>query len=119
MLKKNCLLNISGDKDRLLIVLSGEIDHHNAVWIRNEIDSKISELQPLRAVMDLSGIDFMDSSGLGLIMGRFSKMRALGGELSLLDPGERLMKIFTLAGLEKVVMIEHGDDAEKEVKNEN
>ncbi len=118
MLKNNCLLSMSEENDELKIIISGEIDHHSAVWVRNEIDAKISEMRPKEAVMDLSGIDFMDSSGLGLIMGRYTKMKAVGGELTLLDPSERLMKIFKLAGLEKIVRIEYGVDAE-EVKNED
>ena len=119
MLKKNFSLVMSEEKDGLFIRISGEIDHHSAVEVRNEIDSKIMELRPQRAVMDLSEIDFMDSSGLGLIMGRFSKMRAVGGELTLLDPSERIMKIFILAGLEKVVRIEFTSESKKEVRNEN
>ena len=119
MLKKNCLLSMSEERDGLMIVVSGEIDHHSAVWVRNEIDAKISELHPTRAVMDMSGIEFMDSSGLGLIMGRYSKMKAVGGELALLNPSDRLLRIFTLAGLEKIVRIEYSADMKKENKYEN
>ena len=117
MLKRNCLLNMSEEEGSLLITVSGEIDHHSAVWVRNEIDSRISELRPRVARMDLSGIEFMDSSGLGLIMGRYSKMKSFGGELSLIDPNERLLKIFRLAGLEKIVKIEYTRESGGE-KNE-
>ena len=113
MLRKNCLLDIKGDADELTVRISGEIDHHSAVSVRSEIDRKIAEIRPKRTVIELSGIDFMDSSGLGLIMGRYQKMRAIGGELVLREPNERILKIFRLAGLEKVVIIE-----EKENKNE-
>lgn len=113
MLKKNCLLDMSEKGDELLVRISGEIDHHSAVYVRGEIDKKIAELCPKRTVIELSGIDFMDSSGLGLIMGRVQKMRAVGGELILRDPNERVIKIFKLAGLEKIVKIEA-----KEKKNE-
>lgn len=119
MINKNCLLSMSEENEHLFIRISGEIDHHSAVGVRNEIDSKIMELRPKRAVMDLSGIDFMDSSGLGLIMGRFSKMRAVGGELTLLDPSDRIMKIFVLAGLEKIVKIEFSAESKEEVRHEN
>ena len=118
MLKKNCLLSMREEPDGLLIILTGEIDHHSAVRVRNEIDARICELRPQRAVMDLSGIDFMDSSGLGLIMGRYSRMRAIGGELSLRDPAERLLRIFVLAGLEKMVRIEYTSDSGRENANE-
>ena len=119
MLRKNCLLKMREENDTLIISLSGEIDHHSAVWVRNEIDMKISELRPSKAVIDLSTIDFMDSSGLGLIMGRYAKMRAVGGDLSLRNPGERLVKIFTLAGLEKIVKIEYVTNTDEEEEDED
>ena len=106
MLKKNCLLDMKEEGDRLLVRISGEIDHHSAVSVRTEIDSKISSLRPRITVLELSNIDFMDSSGLGLIMGRYQRMRAIGGELVLREPNERILKIFKLAGLEKIVVIE-------------
>lgn len=106
MLKKNCLLEMSEVGDELCVSLSGEIDHHSAVWVRAEIDERISACQPKRTVMELSGIDFMDSSGLGLIMGRYTKMKAIGGELVISRPGERMLKIIRLAGLERIVTIE-------------
>ena len=106
MLKKNCLLDIKEEGDQLLVRISGEIDHHSAVSVRAEIDSKISSVHPKKTVIELSNIDFMDSSGLGLIMGRYQRMRAIGGELVLRDPNERILKIFKLAGLEKIVVIE-------------
>ena len=106
MLKKNCSLNMSGDKEELLISLTGEIDHHSAVSVRTEIDEMIGQLSPKRAVLDLSNVDFMDSSGLGLIMGRYARMQAIGGKLFVRNPNERIVKIFKLAGLEKIVSIE-------------
>lgn len=106
MLKKNCQLEMSENGDELLICLKGEIDHHSAVRIRTEIDGRISRVRPSTAVMDLSSIDFMDSSGLGLIMGRYAKMQAVGGRLIVKNPNERIVKIFKLAGLERIVNIE-------------
>ena len=105
---RNCSLFISEDEGsaELLVVLKGEIDHHSAVWVRTEIDERIIRYRPLRTVMDLSGISFMDSSGIGLIMGRHTRMQAVGGVLVLREPNERIMKIFELAGLNRIVSIE-------------
>lgn len=113
MLKKNCMLDIREEGDQLLVRISGEIDHHSAVSVRTEIDSKISSARPKRTVIELSNIDFMDSSGLGLIMGRYQKMRAVGGELVLREPNERVLKIFKLAGLEKIVVIESKENKDE------
>ena len=115
MRKNNCLLSLDNAEGILVAVLSGEIDHHSAVWVRGEIDDAIASARPQRIILDLSGIDFMDSSGIGLIMGRYAKIRAIGGELCVRDPNERILKIFKMAGLEKIVSIEYSDDKGGEI----
>ena len=87
----------------------GEIDHHTAVSIRNGIDAAIFERRPRRLIMDLSGVTFMDSSGLGLIMGRFAVMKELGGDVVVYNPSPEIQSILTLAGLERVVRVEYAD----------
>ena len=94
------------DGENLILTVTGEIDHHSAVRIRADMDALILEVRPERTVIDLSEVDFMDSSGLGLIMGRYSLMQKLGGELSLRNPHSRIMKIFELAGLGRIIRIE-------------
>ena len=87
-------------KDGILYVsLIGEINHHSAVFVRQEIDEKIQELRPQNLVLDLAGVPFMDSSGLGLIMGRYQRMQELGGTLTVANPSAEHKKIFKLAGL--------------------
>ncbi len=98
----------------LTIRLGGEIDHHSAVNVRTSLDEEICRLRPQKTVLDLAEIEFMDSSGLGLIMGRYSLMQKLGGTLTLKSPNERLMKIFELAGLGRIIRIE--EDGEEESK---
>ena len=98
----------------MTVGVRGEIDHHTAADIRRDIDTLLFERRPARLVLDLSAVGFMDSSGLGLIMGRLALMERLGGELTLKNPNERLMKIFELAGLERMIRIEC--DTKKEEK---
>ena len=90
----------------LKIKLRGEIDHHCASAIRKAMDNEIFSKRPRGLIIDMSGVDFMDSSGLGFVMGRYSLMQRLGGELVLERPNERVTKIFELAGLERIVKIE-------------
>ena len=112
IIKKSCNFESDYKDGQLLVVLNGEIDHHSAVSVRSSIDAKIYEYRPRSMVMDLSKIEFMDSSGLGLIMGRYALMQRIGGELTLRNPNERVMKIFELAGLERIIKVE--EDKEKE-----
>ncbi|MBQ4135543.1 MAG: anti-sigma factor antagonist [Clostridia bacterium] len=109
MLKKNCTLELDGNREELTVILRGEIDHYTAAWVRSEIDASISELRPKRTVFVLSEIDFMDSSGIGLIMGRYAKMQNIGGTLAVRDPSDRVERIFKLAGLERIIELEKGE----------
>ena len=102
----NCFYELERFADTLRIRLSGEMDHHNAVTVRTELDALISEERPQRVVIDLSGIGFMDSSGLGFVMGRYALMQRLGGDFVIEEPNERIMKIFELAGLSRIIKIE-------------
>ncbi len=114
MLKHHCQYETAYGDGVLVIRLLGEIDHHSAVNVRTALDEEIMRLRPQKAVMDLGGIEFMDSSGLGLIMGRYSLMQKLGGTLTLRSPNERIVKIFELANLGRMIRIEA--DGEEESK---
>ena len=108
-------------RDQLLRVsLCGEIDHHGAVAMRTGIDSEILEDRPMKLILDLSAVDFMDSSGLGLILGRYSVMKSIGGELVVLNPTAGVMKILSLAGAERIIKIESVDiEAERQKNKDN
>lgn len=102
----NCFYEIERKDGLVRVRLVGEIDHHNAVALRTELDAFIGEERPQKLALDLSGIGFMDSSGLGFVMGRYALMQRYGGELVLESPGERTMKIFELAGISRMIKIE-------------
>lgn len=107
MNKSSCFFDLEKEEGSILrLTLHGEIDHHSAVQVRTEIDALVYEERPKLLVLDLSAIEFMDSSGLGLIMGRYALMQRLGGEIRLRNPHERIVKIFELAGLSRMVQIE-------------
>lgn len=91
--------------DQLIIAIEGDIDHHSAKYIREQIDHEIFASRCRVAVMELSGVDFMDSSGLGLILGRYTRMREVGGLLKLSNPSAQTMKILALAGADKLIPV--------------
>lgn len=93
----------------LRIKIHGDIDHHSAVAIRAGMDSLLYKIRPRRLYLDLSAVDFMDSSGLGLIMGRYALMKELGGDVVVCDPCAGVERIIKLAGLERVVRVERKD----------
>ncbi len=109
MLKKNCKLDFESSGDELLVFIKGEIDHYSAVWVRGEIDEEIAKRHPKTLVLVLAGIDFMDSSGIGLVMGRYARMQSIGGKLTVRAPSDRVERILRLAGIERIVNIEKGE----------
>ena len=100
----NVTLNLVGPE--LNVEISGEIDHHSARDLRRKIDEGLYYYRPKTVAMDLSRITFMDSSGLGLILGRFTLARELGGELRVVNPSETVAKILDLAGTSRLIRIE-------------
>ena len=97
--------------EALKIKLRGELDHHSAVAIRTQIDDMIRSKRPKSLNIDMSVIDFMDSSGLGLIMGRYAAMKDIGGELCVTDPSPRVQRIMSLAGMERMINISYTSSA--------
>lgn len=87
----------------LTIRIRGEIDHHTAAPMRADMDELLFSHRPTELVLDMSGVSFMDSSGLGLIMGRYGVLRQLGGRLILKDPSPETVSILRLAGMESTV----------------
>ena len=92
----------------LTALLSGEIDHHVARELREEIDGTAMRTRPSVLKLDFSGVQFMDSSGIGLIMGRYKNMRFMGGAVAAVHVNERILRILTLSGIYKVIDIYEG-----------
>lgn len=90
----------------LIAVLSGEIDHHCARPMRAEIDEKIEQCQPSVLVLDFAGVTFMDSSGIGLIMGRHRSMEEIGGEVIIRNPPQHIRRVMRISGMERIAQIQ-------------
>lgn len=97
---------ISFDNETLTVKIFGDIDHHCAKHIRESIDSSIFSFKPSTVLLDLSAVEFMDSSGLGLILGRFSTSGEMGAEFKIINPSRSVSKVLELAGIERIIKIE-------------
>ena len=106
MIKTSGKLDYTLDGGKLTLKLCGEIDHHSALSLRQSADDLLYRYRPITLVLDLSEIEFMDSSGLGFIMGRYALQKKLGGNIIMKDPNIRISKIIALAGLERIIKIE-------------
>lgn len=89
-------------EDTLSVILPCEIDHHAAKPIREKTDKKLFETMPKLLIMDFSAVSFMDSSGIGLILGRAELCEELGARIRLKGICPSLMKLIRLSGIEKI-----------------
>lgn len=92
--------------DRLLAALSGEIDHHHAEQLRELIDSEAGRIRPQELILDFSQVTFMDSAGIGLILGRYRWMRDLGGMVRITHISPQMEQILVLSGIHQLVQVE-------------
>ena len=99
-------LSISSDaRDGVTIVhVGGEIDVYTAPVLRERLDEHISEGRD-HLLIDLEGVSFMDSTGLGVLVGRLKLVRITNGTLKLVCSSERILKVFSITGLDKVFQI--------------
>lgn len=108
------VVRIESSPSALTAVLSGELDHHTARVMREQIDAAVGQSSAKVLRLDFSGVGFMDSSGIGLVMGRYRLMQSRGGRLLVVGVSERLLRVMKLAGLERLpVWEEKGSDTNK------
>ena len=91
----------------IIAYISGEVDQHTATSIRSEIDANINTVNPEKVILDFSDVSFMDSSGIGLVMGRYKIMQGLGGIVEIQNPPANIKKVMLLAGLNKIAKINY------------
>lgn len=95
----------------LVVRLRGELDHHAVESIRNDIEQSLKHAPYRGLVLSFQGIDFMDSSGLGLILGRYRTVTQRSGRMALCEVNPVLRKIFELSGILKIVPVYDIEDA--------
>lgn len=89
----------------LVVRLAGELDHHTAEVVRDRVESELDNGVCKNMIFSLEQLLFMDSSGLGVILGRYKRISQLGGKMSLCAVNESLRKIFELSGIHKILPI--------------
>lgn len=87
----------------LVIHLPREIDHHNCKKLKIETDLLLEENYIRRIVFDFSHTQFMDSSGIGVLLGRYKQMRASGGAVTYYGAGAQVARILTVGGMAKLI----------------
>ena len=83
----------------LYIMLCGELDESNAVFAKNTLDELLDNNNFKQVIIDLSELDFMDSTGVGIMIGRYKKMKEVNIPIYICNPNKHAEKIFTMTGL--------------------
>ncbi len=94
-------VRIEAEESTVKAFLDGEIDHHCAPLIRSEIDTAVDDKHPEALIMDFGDVTFMDSSGIGLVMGRYRLMKSIGGRVCLQNTPAHIKKVMRLAGMDR------------------
>ena len=79
--------------------LSGELDHHHTQKLREEIDRSVQKEHPNRLILNFAGVEFMDSSGIGLVLGRYRLMQEREGRLVLCAMPPHIRRVMRVAGI--------------------
>lgn len=90
----------------LCLRLEGELDHHAAHTLMEELDRRLDAALPLRTELDFGGVGFMDSSGIAVILRLFRRMQSFGGSLKVSHVPPQAMRVLRAAGIDRLTMIE-------------
>ena len=102
--KSDCMwLDFEKIGNVLVVSLIGELDHHSAEEVRVKIDDRISRENIRKLVLDFSGVTFMDSSGIGVIIGRYKKISMRSGEVNIISVSKSIKRVFELSGIFKII----------------
>ncbi|MBR2730405.1 MAG: STAS domain-containing protein [Clostridia bacterium] len=98
-------VKISSSPQRLTIALGGELDHHSAAAMRQEADAAIEAKLSPKVRLDFSAVTFMDSAGVGFVLGRYRLVNSYGGRVEVTGLDQRLYRMMRMAGLERLVTL--------------
>lgn len=94
------------EKDKLLLLqITEEIDHHCAEKIRSRADFEIQKYIPKKVVLDFEKVNFMDSAGIGMILGRYKTTTMFGGTMNMVNVNPSIKKVFEMSGILKLIPI--------------
>ena len=98
-------MNIIHTNNTMTVKLCDDIDHSNAFEIREKIDVEINKRPVKNLVFDFSKVDFMDSSGIGMILGRYKLLNSIGGFVYINNPSPPVMKIIEVSGINRIIPV--------------
>ena len=97
--------------DKLLVFeITEDLDHHVTEKIRRRMDNEITKYMPRKIVFDFNQVTFMDSAGIGMLIGRYKMIKRLGGNANLKNVSPSVKKIFEMSGVLKLIPIQDNEE---------
>ncbi|WP_059052413.1 anti-sigma F factor antagonist [Paenibacillus senegalimassiliensis] len=106
----NLQVEMERHRETLIVRLSGELDHHTADDVRLRLDEEIGRGNCRNLVLSLKSLQFMDSSGIGVILGRYKLIKQKGGKMVVCDANPPVYRLFEMSGLFKIMPIFENED---------
>lgn len=96
-------LEFLAESRTLVVRIECELDHHTSEAVRRKVDNEIQRLAPRKVVFDFLGVSFMDSSGVGVIMGRYKNIVRTNGAAAMINVRPEIRKVFEISGVTKII----------------
>ncbi len=95
------------EEDKILsIQITEEIDHHTTEKLRRKMDYEITRFMPRKVIFDFSKVSFMDSAGIGLLLGRYKLAKMLGGNTKIINASQSIKKVLEMSGVVRIIPVE-------------
>lgn len=93
-------------RNKILIVkISGEIDHHACEILRNQVDNTLEKMGGKHIIFDMNNVSFMDSSGIGVVIGRYKLAQKLGGKMCMISSNKTVDKMLKFSAISKIIPV--------------
>lgn len=89
----------------LVAHIDGELDQHSAAGVRRELDKCLKRCGVINLILDFTDLEFMDSSGIGVIIGRYKIVKSIGGDVVVVSTTATIDRMLTAAGLKKIMSV--------------
>ncbi len=96
--------------DTLVVRLHGELDHHRATAVKQQLEKLLEDLQLRNIILNCAQLTFMDSSGIGVILGRYKQIKPRQGRMVVCHVNEIVHRLFELSGLFKIITLAQNED---------
>ncbi len=96
-------IQVKQQSENVTVYLFGELDHHSSDTVKAQLDDIIRKYRDADLILDLKNLSFMDSSGLGVLLGRYKKLKAGGNSMYIKNANRQIEKVFDVSGIYRII----------------